>query len=192
MGEVYKVRHLHLQELRVIKILHRDRAADPASAQRFLQEARTATQVKHPNVAILYDYSQLPDGSFYMVWEHIEGEDVEQRLRREGPFPQALAVELAIQALRGLGAIHAAGVIHRDVSPDNLMIRGDGRGRYQLKIIDLGLAKDLAAAANFEITQAGTFVGKLRYCSPGRRGSAREWRSTIAATCIRWARCSTR
>jgi hypothetical protein len=150
----------------VIKILHRERAGDPAAAHRFLQEARTATQIKHSNVAILYDYSQLPDGSFYMVWEHIEGEDVGQRLRRDGPLPVAVAVDLAIQALRGLGAIHAAGVIHRDVSPDNLMIRGDGRGRYQLKIIDLGLAKDLAAAANFEITQAGMFVGKLRYCSP--------------------------
>ena len=150
----------------MIKILHRDRAGDPGAAHRFLQEARTATQIKHSNVAILYDYSQLPDGSFYMVWEHIEGEDVGQRLRRDGPLPVAVAVELAIQALRGLGAIHAAGVIHRDVSPDNLMIRGDGRGRFLLKIIDLGLAKDLAAAANFEITQAGMFVGKLRYCSP--------------------------
>src|SRR5688572_7574459 len=170
MGEVYKARHIHLQELRVIKILRHDRSEDPNAAQRFLQEARIATQIKHPNVAILYDYSRLPDGRFYMAWEHVDGEDVGQRLRREGVFPLLLAVEMAIQALRGLEAIHGAGVIHRDISPDNLMMRKDAKGRAQLKIIDLGLAKSLAVDAG-EITQAGMFMGKLRYCSPEQAGS---------------------
>ncbi len=174
MGEVYKARHMHLQEVRVIKILRPDRAADPQAAQRFLQEARTATQIKHPNVAILYDYSRLPDGRFYMVWEYIEGEDVGNWLRRAGPFPLPLAVELGIQALRGLEAIHAAGVIHRDISPDNLMVRKDAKGRYQLKIIDLGLAKDLSTPAALEITQAGVFMGKLRYCAPEQAGQLPE------------------
>lgn len=174
MGEVYKARHMHLQEVRVIKILRQDRATDPQAAQRFLQEARTATQIKHPNVAILYDYSRLADGRFYMVWEYIEGEDVGNWLRRAGPLPLALAVELGIQALRGLEAIHAAGVIHRDISPDNLMVRKDGKGRYQLKIIDLGLAKDLSVPASLEITQAGVFMGKLRYCAPEQAGQLPE------------------
>jgi serine/threonine-protein kinase len=174
MGEVYKARHMHLQEVRVIKILRPDRAGDPQAAQRFLQEARTATQIKHPNVAILYDYSRLQDGRFYMVWEYIEGEDVGNWLRRAGPFPLPLAVELAIQALRGLEAIHAAGVIHRDISPDNLMVRKDAKGRHQLKIIDLGLAKDLSTPANLEITQAGVFMGKLRYCAPEQAGQLPE------------------
>jgi serine/threonine protein kinase len=170
MGEVYRVRHLHLQQPRVIKILRPDRAADPAAAQRFLHEARTATQIKHPNVAILYDYSRLPDGSFYMVWENIEGEDVGQWLRSRGPFPLPLAIELGIQGLRGLEAIHAAGVIHRDLSPDNLMITRDPRGRPQVKIIDLGLAKSLTSSSG-EITEAGMFIGKLRYCSPEQAGA---------------------
>lgn len=170
MGEVYKARHIHLQELRVIKILRHDRAEDPNAAQRFLQEARIATQIKHPNVAILYDYSRLPDGRFYMAWEYVDGEDVGARLRREGVFPLLLAVEMTIQALRGLEAIHGAGVIHRDISPDNLMMRKDPKGRAQLKIIDLGLAKSLATDAD-EITQAGVFMGKLRYCSPEQAGS---------------------
>jgi serine/threonine protein kinase len=174
MGEVYKARHMHLQEVRVIKVLRQDRAADPQAAQRFLQEARTATQIKHPNVAILYDYSRLADGRFYMVWEYIEGEDVGNWLRRAGPLPLALAVELGIQALRGLEAIHAAGVIHRDISPDNLMVRKDAKGRYQLKIIDLGLAKDLSTPASLEITQAGVFMGKLRYCAPEQAGQLPE------------------
>ena len=172
MGEVYLVRHLHLQELRVVKILRQDLAADPSAQKRFMREARLATQIKHPNVAILYDFSRLADGSFYMVWEHIEGEDVGDRLRRAGPFPVPVAVHLGIQALRGLEAVHASGVIHRDLSPDNLMLTEDRRGQTDIKIIDLGLARTLEADANFEITQVGMFMGKLQYCSPEQAGAA--------------------
>jgi serine/threonine protein kinase len=174
MGEVWRARHVHLQELRVIKILRADRATDPHALQRFAQEARIATQIKHANVAILYDFSRLPDGSFYMVSEHIEGEDVGAWLRTRGVFPIALAIELGIQTLRGLEAIHAAGVIHRDISPDNMMITRDRRGRYQMKLIDLGLAKDLSVQAGLEITQAGMFMGKLMYCSPEQAGALRD------------------
>ncbi|MEP7013378.1 MAG: protein kinase [Acidobacteriota bacterium] len=170
MGEVYLVRHLHLQELRVVKILRQDLATDPVAQARFLREARLATQIKHPNVAILYDYSRLADGSFYMVWEYIEGQDVGDRLRREGPFPVAVAVQLGIQTLRGLEAIHSTGVIHRDLSPDNLMITEDRRGQLRVKIIDLGLARDPGPDANLEITKAGMFMGKLQYCSPEQAG----------------------
>jgi serine/threonine protein kinase len=166
MGEVYLVRHVHLQELRVVKILRQDLAADPSAQKRFMREARLATQIKHPNVAILYDFSTLQDGSFYMVWEHIQGQDVGDRIRRVGPFPVATAVRLGIQALHGLEAVHATGVIHRDLSPDNLMITEDKAGNLRLKIIDLGLARTLEADANFEITQVGMFMGKLQYCSP--------------------------
>jgi serine/threonine protein kinase len=178
MGEVYLVRHVHLQELRVVKILRQDLAADPVAQKRFVREARLATQIKHPNVAILYDFSRLPDGSFYMVWEHIQGQDVGDWLRQRGPFPVATAIRLGIQALRGLGAIHTAGIIHRDVSPDNLMIMENHRQQAWLKIIDLGLAKNLApedttsSGSSFEITQVGMFMGKLQYCSPEQAGAA--------------------
>ena len=110
MGEVYLVRHVHLQELRVVKIIRQEMAADPSAQKRFMREARLATQIKHPNVAILYDFSRLDDGSFYMVWEHIQGEEVGGRVRRLGPFPLAVSVQLGVQALRGLEAIHAAGI----------------------------------------------------------------------------------
>lgn len=177
MGEVYLVRHLHLQELRVVKILRQDLAADPVAQKRFVREARLATQIKHPNVAILYDFSRLPDGSFYMVWEHIQGQDVGDWVRERGPFPVGTAIRLGIQALRGLGAVHSAGIIHRDVSPDNLMIMENNRQQAWLKIIDLGLAKNLApedatSSGSFEITQVGMFMGKLQYCSPEQAGTA--------------------
>jgi len=105
-----------------------------------------------------------------MVWEHIEGEDVGTRLRSEGPFPPKLAPELATQALRGLNAIHAAGMIHRDVSPDNLMIFAGQDERPRLKIIDLGLAKNLEADPDLELSQDGMFMGKLLYCAPEQAG----------------------
>ncbi|HBL28857.1 MAG TPA: hypothetical protein DD490_18645 [Acidobacteria bacterium] len=171
MGEVYLVRHVHLQELRVVKILRQDLATDPSAQKRFVREARLATQIKHPNVAILYDFSRLDEGSFYMVWEHIQGEEVGDRVRRLGPFPLPVAVQLGIQALRGLEAIHAAGIIHRDLSPDNLMTMEDKRGQTTLKIIDLGLARNLEADAGHEITQVGMFMGKLQYCSPEQAGA---------------------
>lgn len=171
MGEVYLVRHLHLQELRVIKILRQDLAADSSAQKRFMREARLATQIKHPNVAILYDFASLEDGSFYMVWEHIEGQDIGDRLRHQGPFAVPVAIQLGIQALHGLEAIHATGVVHRDISPDNLMITQDKKGQPQVKIIDLGLAKTLEPDANYEVTQVGMFMGKLRYCSPEQAGT---------------------
>lgn len=170
MGEVYLVRHVHLQELRVVKILRQDLATDPAAQKRFMREARLATQIKHPNVAILYDFSTLPDASFYMVWEHIQGQDVGDRIRRQGPFSVPTAVRLGIQALHGLEAVHATGVIHRDLSPDNLMITEDKAGNLRVRIIDLGLARNLEVDASVEITQVGMFMGKLQYCSPEQAG----------------------
>jgi serine/threonine protein kinase len=170
MGEVYLARHLHLHELRVIKILRQDLARDPSAQKRFMREARLATQIKHPNVAILYDFSTLDETSFYMVWEHIQGQDVGDRIRQHGHFPVTAAIQLAIQALRGLEALHAIGVVHRDISPDNLMIE-DRKGQHQIKIIDLGLAKTLEPDANYEVTQVGMFMGKLRYCSPEQAGA---------------------
>lgn len=170
VGEVYLVRHLHLDEKRVVKVLRSDRVQDPDAQKRFLREARFATQIKHPNVATLYDYSRLDDGSFYMVWEHIAGEDVATRLRRDGAFPVRAAVDLGVQALAGLDAIHAAGMIHRDISPDNLMLADREGSAPRLKIIDLGLAKDLAADPDLKVTQDGMFMGKLLYCAPEQAG----------------------
>ncbi|HEX4952830.1 MAG TPA: protein kinase [Thermoanaerobaculia bacterium] len=173
MSEVYLVRHLHLDEQRVVKVLRPEDAADPTAQARFLRAARTATQIKHANVAILYDIASLPDGSFYMVWEYIDGEDVGRWISRYGPFPLEIALDLATQALRGLEAIHSHGVIHRDISPDNLMLARDVRGKVRLKIIDLGLVKDLRnkpTKSDLEVTQVGMFMGKLRYCSPEQAG----------------------
>ncbi|HET7712706.1 MAG TPA: protein kinase [Thermoanaerobaculia bacterium] len=168
MGEVYKVRHTFLGALRVVKVIRPQISESREAHDRFLREARLATKVQHPNVATLHDFSALPDGSHYMVWEYIEGENLAQRLKSRNTLPPRYAASLAIQALHGLDAIHRAGIIHRDISPENLMITRDGHGDERVKIIDLGVAKTDEPLEN--ATQTGMFVGKLRYASPEHMG----------------------
>src|SRR5437588_9355268 len=141
MGAVYKALHVHLDAIRVIKLMRATIAGDRDSHDRFLREARLATRIQHPNVATLFDFSALPDGSFYMVWEYIEGTDLRNFVLERQFLRPAAAVRLAVQALMGLEAIHRAGIVHRDVSPDNLMVTRDGHGLERIKIIDLGIAK---------------------------------------------------
>src|SRR5688572_14936702 len=111
MGEIFKVRHIHLNELRVIKIMRPNVAADDQGLQRFLQEARTSTMIKHKNLAMLYDFSQLDDGSYYMVWEFIDGTNIQKWIAQNGAMPSRLCVEISIQALNGLDHPHSLGLI---------------------------------------------------------------------------------
>ncbi|HSY49254.1 MAG TPA: serine/threonine-protein kinase [Thermoanaerobaculia bacterium] len=168
MGEVFKVEHTFLGSTRVVKIIRAQISSSTDINERFLREARMATKVQHPNVATLHDFSALPDGSHYMVWEFIEGENLAQILRRLGTLAPRHAVHIAIQALAGLEAIHRAGIVHRDISPENLMITHAADGSEFVKIIDLGVAK--AAEADVAMTQTGMFVGKFRYASPDHLG----------------------
>ncbi len=168
MGEVYKVTHTFLGATRVIKVILPQISESQDAHERFLREARAATKVQHPNVATLHDFSALPDGSHYMVWEFIDGENLAQRLRTRGTLPPRYAVQLTIQALHGLEAIHRAGIVHRDISPENIMITREPVGDERVKIIDMGVAK--VEDSTDTATRAGVFVGKLRYASPEHLG----------------------
>jgi serine/threonine-protein kinase len=170
MGDVYKVEHTFLGSLRVIKVIRPQISSSLDAHERFLREARLATRVQHPNVATLHDFSALPDGSHYMVWEYIEGENIAQLLRRRGSLPPRVAVRLAIEALHGLEAIHRAGIVHRDISPENIMVTRESDGRERVRIIDLGVAKIEGGDAADGNTKTGIFVGKLRYASPEHLG----------------------
>ena len=170
MGEVYKARHLHLDEIRIIKVTKPDALGEGRDPRRFQEEARMATLVRHPNVAALYDFSRLPDGSYYMVWEFIDGVTLEEWMRRHGALPATQTLEVARQVLAGLSEIHAQGIVHRDLSPDNILIRPSSDGNLKAKIIDLGIAKRVAAET-LSMTGTGLFVGKLKYCSPEQAGA---------------------
>ena len=167
MGEVYKAVHTHLGAPRVIKIVHPNISGSDDARDRFLREARTATKVHHPNVATLHDFSTLPNGAHYMVWEFIDGENLAQRLRSHGTLPPRQAIHIMLQALFGLDAIHRAGIVHRDISPENLMLTADDT----VKIIDMGVAKvEEDGNAAVSQTRTGIFVGKLRYAAPEQLG----------------------
>ncbi len=175
MGEIFKVRHIHLNELRVIKIMRPNVAADDQGLQRFLQEARTSTMIKHRNLAMLYDFAQLDDGSYYMVWEFIDGTNIQKWIATNGPIPPRLTVEIAIQALNGLEHLHSMGLIHRDISPENIMLSQDHHGKLLVKVIDFGIAKQLAEGEGGQgLTQTGMFLGKLKYASPEQAGFLKE------------------
>jgi serine/threonine-protein kinase len=169
MGEVFTARHIHLDEVRIIKVMKAAALGDGTEQHRFTEEARLATVVRHPNVAALYDFARLPSGSYYMVWEYIDGETLLQKLHRQGRLDFAEALEISTQVLAGLSAIHRAGIVHRDISPDNIMVTSSGPGRT-VKIIDLGIAKR-TTGANPGMTATGIFLGKLKYCSPEQAGA---------------------
>ena len=168
MGEVYKVLHTRLGAIRVIKTMRPHLMEDQSLHERFLREAKLATRIQHPNVAILHDFSQLPDNSLYMVWEYIEGTNLAAMVRREGMLKPRVAIDVAIQTLSGLEAIHEAGIIHRDISPENIMVFREPSGALRVKVIDLGIAK--SEAVDGAVTRTGMFVGKWKYASPEHLG----------------------
>src|ERR1041385_2452073 len=175
MGQIFKVRHIHLNELRVIKIMRPNVAQDDQGLQRFLQEARTSTMIKHKNLAMLYDFAQLDDGSYYMVWEFIDGTNIQKWIGQNGPMPARLAIEISIQALSGLDHLHSMGLIHRDISPENIMLSQDHHGKLLVKVIDFGIAKQLGEGESGQgLTQTGMFLGQLKYASPEQAGFLKE------------------
>jgi serine/threonine-protein kinase len=150
-------------------------AADDQGLQRFLQEARTSTMIKHRNLAMLYDFAQLDDGSYYMVWEFIDGTNIQKWIGQNGALPPRLTVEISVQALQGLEHLHAMGLIHRDISPENIMLSQDHHGKLLVKVIDFGIAKQLTEGEGGQgLTQTGMFLGKLKYASPEQAGYLKE------------------
>ncbi|MFY9823611.1 MAG: TonB family protein [Thermoanaerobaculia bacterium] len=164
MGAVYKVRHRLLDELRAIKVIRSWTVGNDEAAARFLQEARVASRLRHPNLAVLYDFAVDDEGGAYLVSELIEGWTFREILLRHGPPPLALGLEMARQSLKALGALHRSRIVHRDVAPDNLMLTRDADGLPLVKLIDLGIAKALEEVAI--ATESGFFLGKPRYASP--------------------------
>jgi serine/threonine protein kinase len=171
MGAIYKVRHRLLDEVRVIKLMRPQLDADAEFKARFIREARVAIKLRHPNVAHLYDFTIGDDDVAFIVMEFIDGRTLEELLKAVGPPPLGLAIEIAQQSLRALGYLHSKGFVHRDISPDNLMLTEDPDGSPQVKLIDLGIAK-VVGGPDAHLTKTGTFLGKLRYASPEQFSAA--------------------
>lgn len=158
MATVYLGHDSELDRPVAVKVLAENLAGDPAFRERFLREARLAARLSHPNVVSVYDAGE-DDGRPYIVMECVEGETLADLLRARGRLPADEAVGLALQACRGLAHAHDAGLVHRDVKPQNLLLREDGT----LKVADFGIAR---AAEGTALTQAGTVLGTAAYLSP--------------------------
>ena len=164
MGAVYRARHLRLDALRAIKLMRTELADDDEFVQRFHNEARLVESLRHANVVALYDYAMLDDGTKYIVWEYVEGETIREHLLSGKRFTPEETLDVVRQVASGLAAAHEQGILHRDVSPDNIMICSDG----QAKVLDFGVAKTVGYASSAPSTLGLTF-GKIGFASPEQR-----------------------
>ena len=164
MGAIYLVRHRLLDELRVVKVLRSQLNTDEDLRQRFLREAKTAIQLRHPNIAQLYDFSVDEEGNASIVLEYIDGLTLEEFGRQGEARDLGLDLAIARQALRALGFLHRKGFVHRDIAPDNLMLTRDHEGEPLVKLIDLGIVKILKGEGKG--TATSLYLGKPRYSSP--------------------------
>src|SRR6266403_277478 len=167
MAITYRARDTVLNSVVALKVIDRTVAQNPGARSRFLREARAAAQIRHPNVARVSHYGEQEGECFY-VMELVEGETLEAKVRREGPMPLSLALEVIEQAARALAVAEVCGVVHRDIKPSNLMLESDPGGCAPIvKVIDYGIAKILNPEAEraAEQTQTG-FIGTPAFASP--------------------------
>ena len=170
MGAVYLAVHPTLGRKAAAKILHPQFARDQAVVARFINEAKAANAVRHPNIVDILDFGTLPEGTPYLLMEYLEGETVAGRLGREGRFPVAQAVGIAEAVAAALEAVHAGGIIHRDLKPENLFLAVDpgprsAPGGFRLKVLDFGIAK-LSVGGLPTNTRTGVVLGTPFYMSP--------------------------
>ncbi len=184
MGEVYRAKDTMLGREVAIKVLPADFASDQERLQRFEQEARAASALNHPNIITIHEIGRA-DGVHFIVSEFIEGETLRRRAADERISPDAV-VEIAIQITGALNAAHEAGIVHRDIKPQNIMVRPDGL----VKVLDFGLAKltDRPFSTTFDTnaptlrfkTEPGIIMGTMAYMSPEQvRGQELDKRTDI-------------
>src|SRR5213596_1711302 len=177
MAITYRACDTVLNSVVALKVIDRTVAQNPGARSRFLREARAAAQIRHPNVARVSHYGEQ-DGECFYVMEVVEGETLEAKVRREGPMPLALALEIIEQVARALAAAEACGVVHRDIKPSNIMLERDPGGCAPIvKVIDYGVAKVLVPEAErgAEQTQTG-FIGTPAFASPEQFAQSGETR----------------
>jgi serine/threonine protein kinase/ketosteroid isomerase-like protein len=166
MGTVYRATRLLIGDAVAVKVLHPQLVKDDQAAERFRREAQAAARLKHPNVVTVHDFGITDDGLVYLVMEFVEGESLRHVIRRGGALTLVTAAEIMRQLCAALDEAHESGIVHRDVKPDNIIVRETPRG-LRVKVLDFGIARlrDIAPAAN-NLTQTGTVMGTPHYMSP--------------------------
>jgi serine/threonine-protein kinase len=164
MGQVYRATHLLMRKDVALKVLRPAMSVHPEIVERFRREAESAARLSHPHIISVLDFGRAVDGTFFLVMEFIVGSSLTAALR-DGPLPWRRVCRLGMQMLGALGEAHRAGVVHRDLKPDNIMLQVNAAGEENLKIVDFGIAK-LVEGGGPQLTAAGLVFGTPSYLSP--------------------------
>jgi serine/threonine protein kinase len=169
MGSVYKALQPAMNRMVGVKILHPKLANRKDLVSRFRREARAMSHLTHPNTTKVFLYGELEDGSLYIVMEFLDGKNLNQTVRGEGPFPVERALPILIQVCGALDEAHRAGIIHRDMKPENIFLCQQGGLRDYAKVLDFGLAKVTEREmrpGSLILTQEGMVFGTPEFMSP--------------------------
>jgi serine/threonine protein kinase len=165
MGQVYLAEHVRMGRRCAIKVMNRSLSQDTGAVSRFAREAANAARINDPNVAHIYDFGESKEHGIYLAMEYVEGEVLSRILERERVLPVERALRIAVQVTRALGAAHKEGVVHRDLTPNNIVV-GNASGEIDLvKVVDFGIAKAMQDSGD-GLTRTGFVVGTPRYMSP--------------------------
>jgi serine/threonine protein kinase len=169
-GEVYEAQNPFLQRRAAIKIMHTGMDEDPELVRRFLNEARAASAIRHPNIIDVFDAGVTGEGEPYILMEFLEGDSLQKVIFQQGPVPLGTVQEIAKQAGSALAAAHNAGIVHRDLKPENLFLIPDPSAAmgFRVKVLDFGIAKIKQGEGKGSTlrTQAGLLMGSPSYMSP--------------------------
>jgi serine/threonine protein kinase/Tfp pilus assembly protein PilF len=166
MGVTYKALDVELRCTVTLKVISEKYLGDEPARLRFLREARSAASVRHPNVASVFHLGKTGSSYFYAM-EFVEGETLENLIKRSGRLEEKLALEIATQVAAGLAAVHKQKLVHRDIKPSNIMVSLEEGGAVTAKIIDLGLAKAVdEPGTQTAISTLGVFAGTPEFASP--------------------------
>ncbi len=166
MGSVFEALSIRLNRRIALKVMHAHVAREKSLVKRFEREAQAAANVGSAHIVNVFDLGDLPDGGRYMVMEYLEGESLQERLKRMGRIPPRMIARIAMQLLDGLARVHQAGIIHRDLKPANIFLsQGDGGDDF-VKILDFGICKITDKDRSDLSTGVGALLGTLAYMSP--------------------------
>ncbi|HEY6459472.1 MAG TPA: serine/threonine-protein kinase, partial [Polyangiaceae bacterium] len=184
MGRVYCAEQVALGRTVAVKVVHPHLADDELAAARFLNEARTASRLGHPNSVAIFDFGRTENGQPYIVMEYLRGRDLARVAHAEGPLPLRRIADVLRQTLAALEEAHALGIVHRDLKPDNIVLEPLRSGLDFVKVVDFGLAKILEDAPSAHgggaLTRPGLVCGTPEYMSPEQgRGDPLDGRADL-------------
>ncbi|HEX8795682.1 MAG TPA: protein kinase [Polyangiaceae bacterium] len=188
MGRVYCAEQVALGRTVAVKVVHPHLADDELTVARFLNEARAASRLSHPNSVAIFDFGRTEEGQPYIVMEYLRGRDLARVADAESPLPLRRVGDIMRQTLAALGEAHALGIVHRDLKPDNIVLEPLRSGLDFVKVVDFGLAKILEndqpspSSGGGALTRPGLVCGTPEYMSPEQgRGDALDGRADLYA-----------